>query len=258
MLNDYQPILFNTPLEQETAEIYFIHDLHKGSAEHDAKKWDKVKTQILAAPNRYALFIGDMLENAIPGSKSDMFYQTIPPHEQKEWFAEQLYDLADRTVGVVDGNHERRTTKSCGLFPLYDCCVMAGIKDRYRPHFIFADIAVGRRHNNTRGDQVHYVGYCVHKAKDLRAFSTADTIDGIDFFGFGHDHDPREHPRAKLVYDSKRKEVTRKSIETINSGAFLNYGGYAADFGYRPTSDKLYKLILDGTNKKMTTVGFYV
>ena len=28
------------------------------------------------------------------------------------------------------------------------------------------------------------------------------------------------------------------------------------DFGYRPTSDKLYKLILDGTNKKMTTIGF--
>ena len=38
LLNDYKPILFTTPLEQETAEIYFIHDLHKGSAEHDAKK----------------------------------------------------------------------------------------------------------------------------------------------------------------------------------------------------------------------------
>lgn len=259
MLDDFEPILFETPREFENIELYFLHDIHKGNALCDVKKWDAVKKEILSAPNRYAVFIGDALENAIPGSKNDIFTQTIPPQEQKEWFTEQLIDLRDRIAGGVDGNHEwNRSEKACGLYPLYDCFVIAGIKERYRPHFMFVDIGVGTSGKDPRHKQTHYVGYCVHVAKDMKNFSTADVIDGIDFFGYGHDHDPREHPRAKLVYDAKNKTVTQKSIETINSGSFLTYGGYAAQKAYRPVSDKIYKLVLSGREKKIVSIGFYV
>jgi len=255
--SDFAPIIFNTPKEFDCIELYFIHDLHKGSHLHDKKKWETVKREILSEPWRYVLFLGDAMENVIPDSKGDIFLQTLSPQEQKEWFAGELTDLKDRTIGVEDGNHDRRVAKKAGFYPLYDCCVLAGIKDRYRPHFMFADIGVGRRGKDPK-QQVRYVGYCVHKAKDMKNFSTADAVDGIDFFAYGHDHDPKDHPRAKLVYDTTRKIVTQKSIETINAGSFLAYGGYAADEAYRPLSDKVYKLILSGGKKNIQSVGFYV
>lgn len=259
MKSDYEPILFSCPSDMKVVELYFIHDPHKGSAQHDGGKWSRLKAEILGAENRYALFLGDMMENAVPGSKSDVFTQTMPPQEQKEWFTEQLCDLRGRVVGVIDGNHERnRTTRYAGLYPLYDCCIAAGVKDLYRPSFMFVDIGVGRRTDTGGNRQVHYAGYCVHRARDLKNFSTADTVDGIDFMAFGHDHDPKDHPRAKLVWDAKNKRVTVRSVEVIDSGSFLTYGGYGPENGYRPLSDKLYKLVLDGERKRMQSVGFYV
>lgn len=253
-----KPILFNTPAELNEIELYVIHDLHMGNYLFDGKKWDRLKKHILETENAFCLFAGDAMENAVPGSKSDVFSQLFNPEDQKEWFADQLKQLADRTVCVIDGNHERnRSTKLCGLYPLYDCCQYAGIKDRYRPHFAFADIGVGSG-GHGKQKQIHYVGYIVHRAKDLKNFSTADMVDGIDFMVFGHDHDGRDHPRARLSYDSKNKSVSIKSVETINSGSFLNYGGYAADGAYRPNSPKMYKMILSGQGKKIDTVGFYI
>lgn len=258
MLSDYTPILFNTPKEFSYIELYALHDLHMGSAQFNKEKWGAVKQEILDAPNRYCIFVGDAMENATPGSKSDVFTQTSTPQEQREWFAEQLCDLSDRTIAVVDGNHERnRSYKLAGLYPLYDACIIAGIKDRYRPHFAFIDIGVGTRAKDPNA-QTHYVGYLVHKAKDTKAYSTADFVDGVDFTVWGHDHSPKDQPRAKLVYNPILKNITLKSTETVNAGSFLDYGGYAVDNGYRPNSDKLYKLVLVGAEKKIQTVGFYV
>lgn len=259
MLPDFKPILFVTDPSLASVELYFAHDLHKGSAQFDDKKWTSFKREVLSSPNRFVVFVGDLMENATPSSKSDMFYQTMPPHEQKEWVSEQFRELKDRIVGVTPGNHERnRSTRTCGLFPLYDACAIAGIEERYRPHFLMLDLAVGTRLKSGKKypQQIHYPGFCVHRAKDMRSFSSSDAIDGIDFFACGHDHDPKDRPRGKLVYDPTAKQLSEKTVEVVNCGSFLDYGGYAVDSGYRPTGAKLYKLVLDGRDKAITSVGF--
>lgn len=259
MQSDYKPILYQTNPEFEEIEVYFAHDIHYGSAEHDRKKWEAYKADILSAPNRFVIFVGDYCENAVIGSKSDIYTQTASPHYQKEWFTQQLVDLRDRTICIVPGNHEdNRITKTCGLFPAYDCAKEAGLGDLYRHNFAFVDIGVGSS-NSHQGRQARYVGYIVHRFRDTKMYNTSDFVDGIDFAAYGHDHDPKDHPRAKLVYDSKNKTVSHKNIEVIDSGAFLTYGGYGVKSAYRPTSTKCYKLILDGKrSKSMKTVGFYV
>ncbi len=258
MRSDYEPILFQTPKEFAYIEVYALHDLHVGNAAFDRQKWDAVKAEILAAPNRYVIFVGDMMENAVPGSKSDMFTQTMTPQDQKEFVAKEMTDLADRTIAIVDGNHERnRVTKLTGLYPLYDCALLAGIGDRYRPHFAIADIAVGTRKKDA-SQQTHYAVYAVHKARDTKQYSSADFVDGIDAMVFGHTHSPQDVPRGKLSYDAKLKQIRQRSIETINAGSFCKYGEYAVDNAYRPNSDKLYKFILTGDEKRIGTVGFYV
>lgn len=261
MQHDTQPILFNAPIEFDEIEIYAIHDLHYGNRQFNLDKWKKLKSEIMAAPNRYCVMVGDMMEMAIPGSKSDCFYQTVPPEMQKEWISYEMNELKDRIIAVVSGNHEHnRATKICGLYPLYDACCWARIQDRYRENFAVIDIGVGKR-SGIKTRQYHYVGFLTHKARDLKGWSTVDVLEGFDFMVYGHDHDPKEHARGHLIYDPYNKQVRTKSIETVNAGSFLEYGDYAARAAYRPPSDKLYKIILcprGNAEKRIRTVGFYL
>ena len=258
MTSDFIPILFNTPNSYEQIEIYFAHDIHYGSAQFDNLKWEKIKQEIMSQPNRYVICVGDYCENAVVGSKSDIYTQVYPPHIQKEWLTNQFYELKDRIIAIVPGNHENnRITRVCGLYPVYDCAVSVGIQDRYRQHFAIVDIGVGNS-KKRKNSQFRYFGYVTHKLKDCKNYCGSDFIEGIDFSVFGHDHAPKDQPRGKLVYDNKKKIVTQKDIETIDSGSCMTYGGYAVDNGYRPNSSKTYKLVCDGREKRITSVGYHL
>lgn len=257
-LSDDIPIYIKLPLSKEYVDIYFIHDLHYGSELFDEKKWNKLKNKILNDDNAYVCFIGDLLENAIPNSKSNVFTQTHNPAEQKEWVTQQFKDLAPKTIVVVPGNHEHnRTTKVSGMYPLYDCCLLAGMGEKYRDTIAFVDIAVGKNHGRTK-KQTHYFGQIQHHAKDLKTVHSSDYTDGIDFFANGHDHEPKDKPRAKLVFDPRNKMIYKRNVECIDCGSFCVFGGYGAKGAYRPQSDKMYKLRLFGNEKKMESTGFYV
>lgn len=156
------------------------------------------------------------------------------------------------------GNHEKnRTTKVSGLYPLYDCCLFAGIGDKYRETIGFIDVGVGLKYGS-KPKQVHYFGQIQHKAKDLKNYHSSDYTDGIDFFASGHDHEAKDKPRAKLVFDKHNKVIYKRNIECINCGSFCQYGGYGSENAYRPQSDKMYKLRIFGGEKKMETTGFYL
>lgn len=208
--------------------------------------------------NALVFWMGDLMENAIPDSKSDVFTQTVPPVAQKEFVIRQLTDLADKTVAVVPGNHEHnRATKKCGLYPIYDCCMAAGISEKYRDIYAICDIGIGRNRTNAK-KQYHYVVQVQHRAKDIKSCNSADFTDGIDIFAYGHDHDPKDHPRKKIVYNPTRKTIFARNVEVIDCGSCCTYGGYGARGAYRPQSDKLYRVNIGGTDRYIETVGFYV
>lgn len=257
MLSDYKPIIFNTPREFEEIEIYFAHDIHYGSAQHDRKKWERFKRMVMSKPNRYIIWVGDYCENAVAGSKSDIYTQTAPPWVQKEWLTEQFIELAERTVCIVPGNHENnRITRTCGLFPVYDCAQNAGLQDLYRQGFAVVDIGVGESgHGN--GKQARYVGFVTHRLRDCKSYNGSLYVDGIDFAAYGHDHAPKSQPRGKLWYDAKNKAVVQRDVEVIDSGSFLTYGGYAVDNAYVPNSTKLFYLALGGGRYKYTSSRSY-
>lgn len=254
---DNVPILCKLPKDIEYADIYFLHDVHFGSELFNEQKWKSLKKQIQDNEYSYVCWVGDIMENAVPNSKSDMFTQKYSPAEQKEWAAQELFDLRKKTLSVVSGNHEsNRTTKHCGLYPLYDICMLAGVDDKYRETVAYLDIGIGIRRDKKR--QIHYFGQTQHRARDLQGYGTSDYTDGIDFFAFGHDHSPKDKPRAKMVFDQHNKVVYKRNIENINCGSFCKFGGYGAKSAYRPQSDKMYKLRIFGGEKKMETTGFYV
>lgn len=257
-LPDNVPIICNLPKDIEFADIYFLHDIHFGSELFDERKWKTLKSKILNDDFAYICWIGDLMENAIPNSKSDVFTQKYSPAQQKEWAAQELFELRNKTLSVVAGNHENnRTTKVCGLYPLYDICMLAGIDNKYRDIVAYLDIGIGKR-KDAKNKQVHYFGQTQHIAKDLQNYGTSDYTDGIDFFAFGHDHSPKDRPRAKMVFDHHNKVIYKRNIENLNSGSFCQFGGYGARAPYRPQSDKMYKLRIFGGEKKMENTGFYL
>ena len=258
MLSCRTPILFNAPENFDEITVYLASDLHVGSASFNEKKWVGFE-KLLSDPASYVIFAGDQMEMATRSSKSDVYTQTMRPHEQKVWWKDHLLPYKDKIIAIVDGNHEfNRASKDADMYPLYDIAFALGIEDRYRSECAFVDIGVGKKPGTQRDLRWRYVGYVVHKAQNLANYGTADTIDGIDFFISGHTHKAMDKPLGKLVYDPRNKKITERSVENLVCGSFLTYDGYAARNAYRPGSQKLYKLILDGNGKSITTVGFYV
>lgn len=257
MIPDYKPIIFNVP-EHSEIEVFFAHDIHHGSDISDMKKWDRFKKDILSEPNRYIIWVGDYCEVALANSKSNIYAQTKDIECQRMWMEQQFFDLKERTIAIVPGNHENRINKLVGLFPVYDAAVCAGVADKYRQHFAFCDIGVGDSGKGANRQQ-RYVGYIVHRLRDCKGYNGADFIDGIDFAAYGHDHDPKDHARSKLVYLPSHKCVVQRDVEIVDSGSFMSYGSYGADNGYRPQSTKLYKMVLSGTReKRIKTIGYHI
>lgn len=254
MKSDFEPIIFNAPRDAQEIVIHAIHDLHYGNQCFDKGRWDNILSE-LQLQGHYAIFVGDLMENAIVGGKSDVLYQTCPPSDQRDWVVDQFRRIGtDKIIGVTDGNHERRSLKEVGAWPIRDACLLAGgeLEDRYRQHFLFVDLGVGTRlrSSSTSERQNRYNIFAVHRAKSLKNFCSSDYVDGCDVFIFGHDHDPQSHPRASIRYNPTRKVLSIGVTRVVNCGANLNYGGYAVDGGYRPQPLVDYKIHLSGTKKE--------
>lgn len=251
------PILVNLPYDLETAEILLAADIHTGSAEFDQAKWDKFE-ELLKKQNTFVLFAGDQCEYATRSSKSDVYTQAISPSQQKRWWIEHLKPYKDKVICIVDGNHEyNRASKDADDFPLYDIAMALGIEDRYRSEGAFVDIGVGSG-GHGKGKQVHYVFRVQHQAQNNVNYGTADGFEGIDVFVSGHTHKPADRPHGKLVYDPYNKAISHKDVENIVCGHFLRFGGYGERGGYRPTSQKLFSVILSGKKKSIETRGFHI
>ena len=252
------PIQINLPLDMEKAEIYIASDIHNGSAEFSEKKW-KAFEDVVSQPNTYVIFVGDQMEYATRSSKSDVYTQTLSPSAQKRWWIEHLRPLVKegKVLCIVDGNHEfNRASKDADDFPLYDIAMALGIQDRYRSEAAFVDIGLGSIKGGRR--QVHYVFRVQHQARNNANHGTADGFEGIDVFVSGHTHKPMDKPLGKLIYDTSNKTVYEKTVENVVGGHFLEYGGYGERAGYRPTSQKLYSVILNGKKKAIETRGFHL
>jgi predicted phosphodiesterase len=251
------PIVINLPKDLEQVEILLAADIHTGSAEFDEAKWAKFE-ELLKQPDKYVIFAGDQCEYATRSSKSDVYTQALSPSQQKRWWIEHLKAYKEKVLCIVDGNHEfNRASKDADDFPLYDIALALGIEDRYRSEGAFVDIGLG--HIGTSGRQVRYVFRVQHQARNAVNYGTVDGFDGIDVFVSGHTHRPMDKPSSRLVYNPIKKFVVQRDIENLVAGHFLRFGGYGERGGWRPTSTKLFSVILSGKkDKTIETRGFHL
>jgi len=108
---------FNKKFDAKQFTLYPIGDWHLGSRQCDFNFVTKVIGIIKDDPDGYWVGMGDFMENAIAGSKSDMYKQLLPPREQMDTIVDILTPIREKGLFLLAGNHEQRTTRVVGLNP---------------------------------------------------------------------------------------------------------------------------------------------
>ena len=252
MLGDFTPLVYHFG---KAIKIYTVSDLHIGAAEVLLKAWHDFKKQLLSEPDSYITISGDMMNNGIKNSKTNVYEETMRPRDQKAWLVEQLRDITDKILCVVPGNHEYRSVKEVDDNPLYDVCCKLNIEDKFRENAAILIIRMG----NTKGSGLKnptYTGCVIHGAGGgatayARNKKFGYAFDGLDFLIAGHSHEAMNGTPAKIVIDKHNKRVTIKPFRVIIATAWLDYAGYAMRMQLTPTGHALAELTLCECKKEM-------
>ena len=262
MLDDLQPIIHKFPNGQDI-KVYPISDLHVGSPQFDSKKWDVFRAKLISEPHSRIVLCGDLMNNGIRSSKSNVYEEVLRPSQQKAWLIEQLSPIADRILCGCSGNHERRTSKEVDQHPHYDVFEKLDIAHLYRENGCFLIMRFGNeaeRQRQAGKDRpcyatviTHgtgggmYVGSSANKAEQF-----GSVIDGIDVFVSGHVHKPSEMPVAKLVIDKHNSKVMEQQFRIVIATSWITYGGYGFAGAMKPTAYLLHEILYHSDSKLIT------
>lgn len=244
--------------DQKDITIYPIADIHLGAAEHMESAWREFRTKILEEENAYITLGGDLVNNGIKSSVSNIYDETLRPREAKRLMVEMLTPLKSRILCAVSGNHEKRSSKEVDDDIVYDIMCKMDIEERYRENIAFIKLQFGERvmTGELRPTYVICVthgngGGILSGGAVNRAERFAYALDGIDALIVGHTHRPFTTQPGKLKVDPHNNIVSIKPFKVISCSSWLDYGGYAARANLLPTTHTTQKLILSAREKRM-------
>lgn len=257
MLNDFTPVIHKLRKSDYPNGIIVVPlaDAHYGSQEFNEVMWHSVIKRIQDDDNCFCVLVGDLIDNGLKNSVTNVYEATCSPREQKEWLYNELKPIAGKILAAVGGNHERRTAREADQDPMYDVLARLGIEDVYRPNICFMQIRFMYPFNGkdkqryeasfaiTHGaGSGQYVGSSANRAENLGM-----AIEGVDCLVVGHTHKPVTFPVAKLVFT--HGTVVRRQFVVAVASSFLNYGGYPIRKMMRPTAHAVTEIKLGYTNR---------
>jgi len=234
----------------DTVEIYGISDLHVGSKEFDEGSFIKLRREILEQDNRYVIMAGDLVDNAIKSSVSDIYQSTMRPKEQREYAAELLYPLRSRILVSVGGNHERRSTKETDTDPAELIMSKLGLEHLYRDNIAFVKVKAGSRTNHCVRPPNYSICVLHGSGGGMLLGSALSRADGFlhslgcDMLVMGHVHKQMTAPTARYEVDMSKEVVVRRESRIMICTGWLNWGGYPAQKMLKPVSIRPSKAIL--------------
>lgn len=231
--------------------IYPLSDLHIGSKEFNKEVFEKWLQVVKNDPLAKVILLGDLINNGLKNSKTNVYEETMPPREQKKALVEYLTPIKDKIIGVVRGNHEERSVKEVDDCPMYDVCAKLDIEDLYRENAMFIKVSCGFKRKDR---QWTYTLFGHHGANSNKMKQFVYALDGVDMSFSGHTHQPDSQFRSKIVLDPRNDCICFKPFTQIVCPSFLNYGGYGLRALYLPTSNINYPVVkLSGESKEVTT-----
>lgn len=238
-------------------EIVPIADLHIGdpaSQEHVIKS---LIDDVLNTENRYTILIGDLMNTAIAGSKSDFYSETLKPSQQLQRCYNLLYPIKDKILGIVSGNHEERISRSVGVDMTQLLATELGLEELYSDTSALIFIKFGMRKDKQRPMQYsiyvnHGHGGGRRPGGKINGLADFGSIIDADCFIIGHTHLPASFKdQAFRVIPQSGSAVLRERL-FVNTASALDYSGYGNRQGYQPVSNSYPVITFDNEKQHMT------
>lgn len=226
MIDDFQPIIHH--LDGRTIRVHAIADVHIGARECDLQGFTRFLRGL--GEDDYIVLVGDIINNGLKDSLTNVYEEVIPPSAQIEKAVELLKPVADRILGAVGGNHEARSRKAVDLDPMYAIMLMLGKGELYRTNFAMMRVILANGNIKQR-----YALMLIHGKTENKKRQFAYSVEGVDAIISGHTHNGIVEKPARLVFTS-RNNVVVKPLVSLTATSWLSYGGYAAAAFYKPAA----------------------
>lgn len=240
--------VINYKFETDQKEVYikFLSDAHCGSNEHNMTALQRDIDLIKDTPNMLCGINGDMLDNILPNGKFNAYDETNSPQVQLALVMGMLKPIKDKIIFITQGNHEGRSWKSSGLDPCQMLADFLEVQDRYSPLscIVILDICFKHSKNKTTNHTFSIFASHGNNGGGRRVGSKANAIEDManicpnaDLFVHSHTHQALTFKDDYYEIDKLHKKVIQRTRTYLNTGAYLNYGGYGEDKLYRvPTT----------------------
>lgn len=188
----------------DTLQVCFLSDMHIGSCDFDMKGLIETLKYADSQENAVIFMLGDALNTAIVGSKSDAYEDILNPQEQLDVFSKVLQmakgdkelvrvlkDLNDtgKIVVLHSGNHEDRIRKTVGISTVKMAAEVAGVGDVYAPYYASTDLVL--RQPLAKDGKFHF-GVVTHHGTGISnidgVFRLLRNVDNANLCVIGHTH----------------------------------------------------------------------
>ena len=228
-----------------------------GAAEQMEQEFINFLKMVAETPNVYLTLGGDLLDNGVKNSVTNVYRQRYMPADAKKMMAKMLEPVKDRILCAVAGNHERRS-REVDDDPMYDIMAKLDIEHLYRENIAFVRCAFGNNRKDGWRNPTYFIvvthgagGGMLTGGAVNRGERFGYTIDGMDALIVGHTHKPFSTQPGKIKIDPFNNTVSVKPFKVISATSWLEYGGYAAQKMLSPPTHCLSTLMLRGTKKEM-------
>lgn len=228
--------------EVTNIEIVPLGDIHLGSKHFAKKEFEATLEYIKGSPERFVVLNGDLINNAIKTSVSDVYSEKLTPDEAIDKLYEYLEPIKDRILGVVSGNHCDRTYKLTGVDILKNLCYRLGLVDRYSPiaNIIFISFGKSRGRENVRNTfsvyQSHGNGGGRTVGAKTNSLHRMSQIVHADIYIHSHTHTPIIFKEDYVMTSCKNKGIAMTSRLFVNTNAYEGFGGYGERMLLRPSN----------------------
>lgn len=223
-------------LDLPAVNLYPIGDWHVGSRQSFPRFIKKLIKTIADDPEARWVSMADLIENAIVGSKSDVYLAESNPEKQVDDVVELLEPIRDKCLFMIPGNHSARTMRIAGIdpdkviadrlkVPFHRYSVLASLMFRKLgpPNRVLAYFHHGHGGGSTPGGKVNAT------AKIRRVAPNSDAV------FVGHTHITSREPVA--FFDAGYKGLIRRNVYNYTIGSALTYKeSYAEEKGYMPAA----------------------
>ena len=240
----------------ERLEILVLADLHIGDRQSDVRLVQSLVDSVRDTPERYCILAGDLMNNALIGSKSDVYTAPMSPTEQMQYAVKLLAPISDKILAVVPGNHEERTTRNAGFDLTLAICAELGIPSVYRENSALLILSLGHGANSCPVPYTIYVNHGRGGGRrpggKINALQDYGNIIDADIYVVGHTHMPASFKDQIFRIAPHKGTAHLRERLFVNTASALRYGGYGERLGYQPASNSYPIIILDGLQKRMT------